>query len=90
MRLIPSRAQWRRWSLPAKASYLGVIIGLISFVAVFWPRATKDNNGGRAISSAPIIQTTTGPNSPAVAGTGGHVTIIQQTTPTPVPKDGGR
>ena len=32
MKYIPSRKQWKNWTLPSKASYLGVIMALFLFV----------------------------------------------------------
>jgi len=41
MRFIPTRAQWRRWSLPSKAGYTSLHIALfaiiLSFVFYRWP-----------------------------------------------------
>jgi hypothetical protein len=33
MILIPSRSQWRKWTLPSKASYVGCAVGVVALVA---------------------------------------------------------
>ena len=32
MRIVPNRAQWEKWSLPAKASYVGAVVGVLALV----------------------------------------------------------
>ena len=47
--LIPSREQWKKWSLPSKVTYIGAVIGTISFIGFaidkvisFWPPKIRE------------------------------------------------
>ena len=37
MRVIPTRAQWEKWSLPSKYSAIGIFIGIISLIPLLIP-----------------------------------------------------
>ena len=34
-KLIPTKAQWEKWSLPSKYSAIGILIGIISLLPLF-------------------------------------------------------
>lgn len=44
--LIPTRQQWKRWSLPSKLTAIGTLIGVISLGLVLLPMMTKPSSGG--------------------------------------------
>lgn len=37
MRIVPTQSQWKKWSLPAKASYVSVWLGIIGLLGVVVP-----------------------------------------------------
>jgi len=63
MRIIPSRNQWKKWTLPSKAGYIAMWIGVISFISTI-------------LSQTPSLKKvqTKGHQSPAVIA-GNNVTI---------------
>lgn len=47
MNLVPTRIQWRNWSLPSKltciGAYSGIVFGIISVIFFLWPIAISSN-----------------------------------------------
>ncbi len=41
MKIVPTKSQWKRWSLPAKASYIGVWLGIIGLLSTVAPLALR-------------------------------------------------
>ena len=48
MKIIPTKAQWKKWGLPSKASYvgcvlgvLGILIAIVLFIFTDIPHMTK-------------------------------------------------
>jgi hypothetical protein len=80
MRLVPSRRQWSTWSLPAKASFVGAIVGVLALlltVAIpYWNR-----NDERPNPTISVKQTSSGPQSPNVSGIGGNATFQYGSAP---------
>jgi len=74
MKIVPSKKQWRTWSLPAKASYVGAVAGVIALVlGLLIPYLNQ--SGEKSISGVNVNQTSNGSESPNVSGVSGNVTI---------------
>lgn len=75
MNLIPSKQQWQRWSLPARVTYLGFLLAIVSLaIALVQPFV----HNGEPVPSIPQIRTTqvsTSPQNPNISGVQGNVTI---------------
>jgi hypothetical protein len=46
MRIIPTTKQWENWTLPSKASYIGVLIGILAiFLSIFFVMFNPSEKG---------------------------------------------
>lgn len=69
MRIIPTKSQWKGWTLPSKAGYVSLLIAIISLVVIFiLPNETNIKTSGdidqNVIGENNIQAATTGDNSP--------------------------
>lgn len=60
-----SRNQWRKWSVPSKASYLGFWIGVVGVVLAMWSMFYKPDV---PLSSADIVIRSANPTNVSLAG----------------------
>jgi len=85
MTLIPSREQWRKWSLISRASYVGAVVGVLALILTIALPYWSNNNGG-SYSKVNVRQTSSGPQSPNVIGIGGDATVTYGSNAAESPK----
>ena len=75
MKLIPTRQQWRNWTLPSKLTAIGAYLGAIAIVAgvafYLFPRRT----GPAVVQTTHITATSSGPFSPAITAEGSNSNV---------------
>ncbi len=68
MKIIPKKTQWRRWTLPSKAGYVGmwvgILVGVPALIFSLWPSKPTINQTN--YGSGNIQAVTTAKNSPIV------------------------
>jgi len=73
MRIIPTKQQWKTWTLPSKATYISVWIGAISLLLFVVAQSRSPRITGKR--SGDIHQTATGKANVQVATTGDNSPI---------------
>ena len=75
MRLIPTKQQWRDWSLPSKltaiSAYFGVLSLLVMIAFYLYPR----NSGSVVIHTSEISASSSGPFSPVISSQGTNANV---------------
>jgi len=74
MRIIPTKEQWKKWTLPSKATYISVWIGAISLLSFIVVQTRS--RGITEEHSGDIHQAVTGNDNVQVATTGDNSPII--------------
>jgi hypothetical protein len=68
LRIVPTAAQWRPWSLPSKLTCVGAYLGLLSILVSLWLAYWPPSSGGRLVNSGGDIVSTQRDNSIVISG----------------------
>jgi len=71
MKLIPTRTQWKDWTLPSKLTAIGTLVGIIGVLLYFVPNGQNH----QSVQSTHITTKSVGPFSPAITASGSNSAV---------------